>query len=206
MFRGKYLDELKKVYQRGELHFAGGTAALADSTTFRDFLAMLKTHDWVVYAKPPFAGAEKVLAYLGRYTHRVAIANHRLVSFEDGQVRFRWRDYAHDNKTKIMALTTEEFLRRFLLHTLPRGFVKIRHYGLLGNRCRHQKLARCRVLLGQPEPEPAEPTSVEAMMLQLTGIDIQRCPTCGQGRLRIIAILAPIRTSPPMPKATGPPL
>jgi hypothetical protein len=206
VFRGKYLDALKKVYQRGELHFAGGTAALADSTTFRDFLAMLKTHDWVVYAKPPFAGAGQVLAYLGRYTHRVAIANHRLVSFANGQVRFRWRDYAHGNKIKIMALSTEEFLRRFLLHTLPSGFVKIRHYGLLSNRYRHQKLARCRALLEQPEPAPAEPSSVEDMMLRLTGVDIQRCPICGQGRLRMIAVLAPIRTSPPIPKATGPPL
>jgi hypothetical protein len=168
-------------------------------------LATLKANDWVVYAKPPFAGAEQVLAYLGRYTHRVAIANHRLVSFEDGDVRFRWRDYAHGNKTKVMALRAEEFLRRFLLHTLPAGFVKIRHYGLLGNRCRHEKVARCRALLDQPDPEPAEPESVEAMMLRLTGIDIQRCPACAQGRLRMIAVLAPTPTAPPYPKATGPP-
>ena len=146
-----------------------------------------------------------VWAYLGRYTHRVAIANHRLVSFEDGEVRFRWRDYAHGNKTRIMALSAEEFLRRFLLHTLPSGFVKIRHYGLLGNRCRHEKLARCRSLLHQPDPEPSEPESVEAMMLRLTGIDIQRCPACRHGRLRVIAVLAPTRTPPPTPKATGPP-
>jgi hypothetical protein len=205
LLRGKYLAALTQAYQGGELHFGGSTAQLADTTAFRGFLATLKAHDWVVYAKPPFAGAEQVLAYLGRYTHRVAIANHRLVSFEDGEVRFRWRDYAHGNKTKVMALSAEEFLRRFLLHTLPAGFVKIRHYGLLGNRCRHQKITRCRMLLGQPDPESSEPESVEAMMLRLTGIDIQRCPACAHGRLRVIAVLVPTPTYPPHPKATGPP-
>jgi hypothetical protein len=206
VFRGKYLDALAQAHQGGELHFGGSTAELADSAGFRGFLATLKANDWVVYAKPPFAGAEQVLAYLGRYTHRVAIANHRLVSFEDGEVRFRWRDYAHGNKTKIMALGAEEFLRRFLLHTLPAGFVKIRHYGLLGNRCRHEKVTRCRVLLDQPEPEPLQSESVEDLMLRLTGIDIQRCPACQQGRLQVIAVLAPTPTYAPHPKATGPPL
>ena len=206
VFRGKYLAALAQAHQGGELHFAGSMAPLADPADFRGFLATLKAQDWVVYAKPPFADAEQVLAYLGRYTHRVAIANHRLVSFEDGEVRFRWRDYAHGNKTKIMALGAEEFLRRFLLHTLPAGFVKIRHYGLLGNRCRHEKVSRCRVLLDQPEPEPLESESVEDLMLRLTGIDIQRCPACQQGRLQVIAVLAPTPTYAPHPKATGPPL
>ena len=133
VFRGKYLDALAQAHQGGELHFASSTAPLADTAAFRGFLATLKARDWVVYAKPPFAGAEQVLAYLGRYTHRVAIANHRLVSFEDGEVRFRWRDYAHGNKTKVMALGAEEFLRRFLLHTLPAGFM--RSPGLCGECC-----------------------------------------------------------------------
>ena len=141
-----------------------------------------------------------------RYTHRVAIANHRLVSFENGEVRFRWRDYANGNKTKIMNLSGEEFIRRFLLHTLPSGFVRIRHYGLLGNRCRHAKLARCRTLLDQPQPEPAlAPESVDVMMLRLTGIDIYRCPYCHQGRLRVFITLAPSHPEKPHPKATGPP-
>jgi len=205
VFRGKYLEALTQAYNGGELHFAGTTAPLGERGAFRLFLAQLRTHDWVVYAKPPFAGAAQVLAYLGRYTHRVAIANHRLVSFENGEVSFHWRDYAHGNRTKIMALSAEEFIRRFLLHVLPSGFVKIRHYGLLGNRCRHEKVARCRVLLNQPAPEPQEPESVEAMMLRLTGIDIQRCPACQQGRMRVIAVLAPVPTYPPTPKATGPP-
>lgn len=203
VFRGKYLDALTRAYRDGELRFAGSTVQLADTAAFRGLLATLKEHDWVVYAKPPFAGAQQVLAYLGRYTHRVAIANHRLVSFDNGKVCFRWRDYAHGNKTKTMALSAEEFIRRFLLHTLPSRFVKIRHYGLLGNRCRHEKVGRCRALLAQPEPETSEPESVEAMMLRLTGIDIQRCRACRQGRLRMIAVLAP--TYPPSPRATGPP-
>ena len=203
VFRAKYLEALAQAYQGGELHFGGSTAPLAAPAAFRGWLATLRQRDWVVYAKPPFAGAQQVLAYLGRYTHRVAIANHRLVSFDDGQVRFHWRDYAHGNASKTMTLSAEEFLRRFLLHTLPPGFVRIRHYGLLGNRCRHQNLARCRTLLDQPAPEPSETESVEAMMLQLTGIDIQRCPACQQGRLRVITTLAP--SVAPTPKATGPP-
>ena len=206
VFRGKYLEYLQQRYAAAELRFGGSTAPLADPAAFRRLLAELRTHDWVVYAKPPFAGAAQVLAYLGRYTHRVAIANHRLVSFENGQVRFRWRDYADGNKTKIMALTGEEFLRRFLLHTLPSGFVRIRHYGLLGNRCRHTKLAQCRTLLEQPAPEPVtEPESAEAMMLRLTGIDIQRCPYCHQGRLRRVMVLVRGAPNKPVPKATGPP-
>ena len=205
VFRAKYIEALAQAYQHGELHFAGSTAPLDDPAVFRGWLATLKDPDWVVYAKPPFAGAQQVLAYLGRYTHRVAIANHRLVSFEDGQVRLRWRDYAHGNASKTMTLSAEEFLRRFLLHTLQRGFVRIRHYGLLGNRCRHQKLARCRALLDQPAPEPCEPESPEVMMLRLTGIDIQCCPACQQGRLRVINTFAPTPSVRPTPKATGPP-
>lgn len=204
VFRGKYLDALAHAYQHGELHFAGSTESLAKAGAFRLFVAKLKTHDWVVYAKPPFAGATEVFAYLGRYTHRVAIANHRLVSFDGTQVRFRWRDYANGNKTKIMSLSADEFLRRFLLHTLPSRFVRIRHYGLLGNRCRHDKLAHCRTLLHQPHPEPHQPESVDAMMLRLTGLDIHRCRHCQQGRLRVITVLPPA-SLPMTPRATGPP-
>ncbi len=206
VFRGKYLDYLAQAYQRGELRFAGSTTALVEPEAFRALLAQLRTPDWVVYAKPPFAGAEQVLAYLGRYTHRVAIANHRLVSFDGEQVRFRWRDYAHGNKVKVMTLSAEEFLRRFLLHTLPPRFVRIRHYGLLGNRCRQAKLAQCRTQLGQPPPEPLEPESVEAMMWRLTGIELYRCRACQQGQLRVVALLPPLRTHTPTPRATGPPL
>ena len=206
VYRGKFLDYLQHSHADGELRFGGSTTPLADPGAFRRFLGELKAHDWVVYAKPPFAGAAQVLAYLGRYTHRVAIANHRLVSFENGKVRFRWRDYADRNTIKIMALTGEEFIRRFLLHTLPSRFVRIRHYGLLGNRCRQAKLAHCRLLLEQvaPEPVPA-PESAEAMMMRLTGIDIHRCPYCHQGRLRVFMTIAPTALGKPEPKAAGPP-
>ena len=132
-------------------------------------------YDWVVYTKAPLAGAEHVLAYPGRYAHKTAIANHRLVNFDGEHVRFRWRDYADGNKVKVIRLDAEVFIRRFLLHVLPRGFTRLRHYGLLANRCRAGKLARCRNLLGQPAPEPREPESTEEMILRLTGIDLTLC-------------------------------
>tara|TARA_R110001592_G_scaffold343029_2_gene633226 strand:- start:4514 stop:5695 length:1182 start_codon:yes stop_codon:yes gene_type:complete len=205
VFRAKYLEALFQVHRDGQLRFSGATSALSDIAAFQEFISELKAKEWVVYAKPPFGGAAQVMAYLGRYTHRVAIANHRLVSFEHDTVRFRWRDYAHGNATKVMALDAGEFLRRFLLHTLPHGFVRIRHYGLLGNRCRHSKLAHCRALLEQPEPEPAPTESAEDMMLRLADIDVQRCPHCKQGQLRVIATIDPESSRPPAPRATGPP-
>ena len=138
-----------------------------------------------------FAGAANVLAYLGRYTHKSAIANHRLVDFDGEHVRFRWRDYARGNQRKVMRLDAGEFIRRFLLHVLPRRFTRLRHYGLLGNRGRARKLALCRTLLAQPIPEPREPETPQAMMLRLTGIDITVCRQCGHGALRRILLLAP---------------
>ena len=132
----------------------------------------LRSNNWVVYSKAPFAGAEQVLAYLGRYTHKTAIGNHRLVDFDGEHVRFRWRDYADGNKVKVMRLDADEFVRRFLLHVLPRGFTRLRHYGLLANRCRARKLALCRGLLHQRAPEPREPETTREMLLRLTGIDI----------------------------------
>ena len=138
-----------------------------------------------------------MLAYLGRYTHKSAIANHRLVDFDGEHVRFRWRDYAHGNKVKIMTLAAGEFIRRFLLHVLPRRFTRLRHYGVLGNRGRAQKLALCRVLLAQPAPEPRESETPPAMMLRLTGIDITVCRRCGRAGLRQAFVLAPLRLVSP---------
>jgi len=129
-------------------------AGLADPVAFTAFLAALRATDWVVYAKPPFAGPAQVLEYLGRYTHRVAISNDRLVSVEDDHVRFRWKDYTPGHRVKTMTLPAAEFLRRFLLHVLPAGFVRIRHCGFLANRGRTAKLARCRALLATPSPAP----------------------------------------------------
>jgi len=192
VFRGKYLAGLQEAFARGTLRFAGSVAGLADPGAFRQFLATCRATDWVVYAKPPFAGPAQVLEYLGRYTHRVAISNDRLLSIDDGQVRFRWKDYAHGKHLKLMTLSAEEFLRRFLLHILPDRFVRIRHFGVLANRGRRAKLARCRQLLAvPPAPPPAPPEPVAALVQRLTGVDITRCPACRVGRLRIVAVFRP---------------
>jgi hypothetical protein len=154
----------------------------------------------VVYAKPPFGGPEQVLAYLGRYTHRIAIGNERLLDSKNGSVRFRYRDYAHGNKVKVMRLSAEEFIHRFLFHLLPKGFMRIRHYGLLANRHRTEHLHACRAALDAPTPAPREAETVEVFLARVLGTEANRCPHCGQGRLR------PIRALPPLPRATGPPL
>jgi hypothetical protein len=203
VFRGKYLELLMHAHRRGTLAFGGSTAALADRPTFMRFIATLRRADWVVYAKPPFAGPEQVIAYLGRYTHRVAIANDRLVALEDDHVSFRWRDYRDGARCKTMRLEAVEFIRRFLLHVLPQGFMRIRHYGLFANRQRRTKLARCRELLAQPEPKARSEESVAAMMRRITGRDILACPHCGEGRLQVVAILRPQRWTAHY--ATGPP-
>ena len=192
VFRGKYLAGLRQAFARGELRFAGSVAGLAEPAAFAAFLATCRATDWVVYAKPPFAGPTQALEYLGRYTHRVAISNDRLLSVDDDQVRFRWKDYAHGSRLKLMTLSAEEFLRRFLLHILPDRFVRIRHFGVLANRDRRAKLARCRQLLAvPPAPPPAPPEPVAALVQRLTGVDIAQCPVCRAGRLRIVAVFRP---------------
>lgn len=200
VFRGKYLEALKETFEADKLDFAGETASLADAAAFRAFLTKLRAKDWVVYAKRPFGGPEEVLAYLGRYTHRIAITNERILACENGEVHFRWRDYAHGNKVKVMRLPVEEFIRRFLLHVLPKGFMRIRHYGLLANRHRTEHLDACRTALNVPAPAPTEPETVEAFLSRVLGADVNRCPHCREGRLR------PITPVPPLPRATGPPL
>jgi Putative transposase len=134
VFRGKFLAGLKRLYRRGKLNCSGPAAALAAPQQFAQLLRRLHRHDWVVYAKPAFGGAIQVLRYLGRYTHRVAISNHRLLAFDGEHVTFRYKDYAHGGKHRKMALNAVEFLRRFFLHVLPKGFVRIRHFGFLANR------------------------------------------------------------------------
>ncbi len=150
----------------------------------------------MVYAKRPFAGPRQVLAYLGRYTHRVAIGNQRLVSLSDTAVRFRWRDYAHDNATKVMALAPAEFIRRFLLHVLPTGFMRIRHYGWLANRSKRERISRLRQLLDQPEPPKPPVESVAAFLLRVCHLDITCCPQCGAPALRV-QLFDPRSRSPP---------
>lgn len=174
VFRGKFVAGLKHAFHKRELVFPGLLKPLAEEKAFRAFLRLLFCQDWVVYAKPPFGGPRHVLQYLARYTHRVAISNHRLVSFADNKVTFRWKDYAHGNKRRLMTLTAEEFLRRFLLHVLPRGFVRIRFFGFMANRRRTELLPRCQQLLSTTR-EQSVPTSSAGDSQRSTG---WRCPMC----------------------------
>ena len=205
VFRGKYLTALRDAYTQGGLEFAGSMAPLGDARTFQRLLAPLWQQPWVVYAKPPFASAQQVMSYLGRYTHRVALSNDRLVALREGQVVFRWRDRRHSNRPKVMTLAAEEFIRRFLLHVLPAGFMRIRHYGVLGNRCRTPKRATCRRLFAQQAPPVLPRESAATVMRRLTGIDIERCPHCHQGRLVGMATLYPLGPPQWVPEAGRPP-
>jgi hypothetical protein len=182
-FRGKFLAMTKRAFADGKLSFQGDLAPLHDSKAFAAHLAPCYRTDWVVYAKKPFGGPTQVLKYLARYTHRVAISNHRLLSLEDGWVRFRWKDYAHGNKKRVMTLDAAEFIRRFLLHVLPRGFMRIRHYGLLANARRAELLARCCEALAADKPqEPAVPSEAPAPPSD----DAARCPMCRVGRMVMV--------------------
>jgi hypothetical protein len=181
VFRGKFVDALKLAFQNGQLNFQANLKLLAQPKIFAAWLRPLYRQDWVVYLKRPFGGPEYVLQYLGRYTHRVAISNHRLVSFRDGQVTFRWRDSAHHNQQKLRALPVDEFLRRFLLHILPQGFVRIRHYGFLASRRRATTLPLCFQLLGAAH-QPTTSSSEKSRPLY-------RCPKCG-GSMKVIERLA----------------
>ena len=195
VFRAKYLDALAHAFAHGDLTFAAGTASLAEPAGFAALITQLKATPWVVYAKRPFGGPVQVLQYLGRYTHRIAISNARLISLVDGVVQFRWKDYADRGRTKTMALGVEEFLRRFLLHILPRGFVRIRHFGLLANRPRRAALACARQLLGAVTPPASSPDPSAA------DVDPTRCPICRQGHWQVVQILRPLTAplGPPPP-------
>jgi len=199
--RGKFIAALKHAFTHGHLKFAGSTQPLASPQAQQRFVAQLYRHDWVVYAKPAFSGPESVLDYLGRYTHRIALSNHRLLSVNATEIRFRYKDYAHGNKVKVMGLHPHEFLRRFLIHVLPQGFMRIRHYGLLANRTKRAKLAQARIALDAPPvpPTPAAET-VEAFWLRVANLDIHLCPHCRAGRMRTIGpILAAPARAPPAP-------
>ncbi len=183
LFRRLFLEGLAALHRKGSLRFFGELSILSDSSAFADWLAPFRKKDWIVYAKPPFGGPEAVLAYLSRYTHRVAIANSRLISADAGTVAFRWKDYRikHGDRMKIMRLDTNEFIRRFLIHILPDGFHRIRHYGILASAKRKVNVARIRTLIDvSPKPpkaggdEPVAPLTLR-----------QPCPDCG-GRMRII--------------------
>src|SRR5215831_17489689 len=181
IFRGKFVAALKQAFRDGQLNFHGDLKLLAQTKTFAAWLRPLYRQDWIVYLKRPFGGPEYVLQYLGRYTHRVAISNHRLVSLADGKVIFRWRDSAHNNEQKLMTLSLDEFLRRFLLHLLPKGFVRIRHFGFLANRRRSALLSLCFHLLGATQESPAE----EHASYTEDAPGLYRCPKCG-GPMKVI--------------------
>ena len=187
LFRRLFLERLQAAHAAGRLRFFGSLDGLSIKSDFDDALKPMRKKSWVVYAKPPFGSPEHVLAYLGRYTHRVAIANSRLVSLEDGTVSFRWRDYRHGNAQKHMTLDADEFIRRFLLHSLPDGFHRIRHYGFLANGCRRARLAIIRPLLALAMPTASDNEST-APRRQIPVFDPTACPCCG-GTLRIVATL-----------------
>jgi Putative transposase/Transposase zinc-binding domain len=205
VFRGKFLARLRTAYAAGRLHLASGpTDPAAAHARFEQLISAAVRTDWVVHAKRPFGGPEVVLKYLARYTHRVAISNARLVGFQDGQVRFRYKDYAHGNRKRVMTLTALEFVRRLLLHVLPRGFMRIRHYGIMANRQRREQLALCRELLASRSP--AEPESPATLPLpeSLPSVTPTRvCPICGAGRMIVIEEFPPLPDGPEILSGSG---
>jgi Putative transposase/Transposase zinc-binding domain len=214
LFRRLFLEELEDAFYQGQLRFPGSIEALQETFAFANLLCLQEEHEWVVYAKPPFGGPQQAIEYLGRYTHRVAISNHRLLSDEDGRVSFQWKNYKHENKknsqaeapikgasqaeapikgaSQVMTLDADEFIRRFLIHTLPAGFQRIRHFGFLANCHRTAKLTLCRKLLMVPItgllPQPAE---CRQLLEAITEKEFSRCPHCGIGTMIRIAILPP---------------
>jgi len=200
LFRRLFLEALQHVFDSGKLAFYNAQEPLRDRRAFVQFVDRMKDVEWVVYAKRPFAGPQQVLDYVGRYTHRVAISNNRLLDIENGQVCFEWKDYRAGGQVKTMTLSADEFIRRFLLHVLPDGFQRIRYYGFLGNRYRKQKLEQCRRLLGMPDR--ADPTDTAAKDYRdryeaLTGISLHQCPQCRQGCMVMVEIFPrlPCRTA-----------
>jgi hypothetical protein len=202
-----FLEYLTAAFDAGKLKFFHTLEPLWERRAFLRTLAPLWNAKWVVHAKRPFAGPEQVLDYVGRYTHRVAISNNRLESMDDANVSFRWKDYRGNNKQKTMTLTGEEFIRRFLLHVVPRGFQRIRYYGFLANSCREQKLARCRELLANqkppapsaepPAPEPAK--DYRDQYQHLTGASLRECPACHHGIMIVIGAVKPVPRPVPFP-------
>ena len=194
LFRRKFLTYLREAFRQGKLSFHGELNQLAQPDSFEALCHKASKIQWVVHAKAPFGGPEQVLKYLARYTHRVAISNSRLLSLENGQVTFQWKDYADHNQTKTMKLEAVEFMRRFLLHVLPRGFVRIRQFGFLANRVRQENLALCRSLLNA-QPPVTNPGTPAASNADSKGPDPEsnRCPICKLGRLVLAEVIPPDR-------------
>ena len=204
LFRGKMLYYLRESWKAEELEFLGNIANLQDPAEFSSFLNDLYSREWVVYSKPPFKGPERLLEYLGRYTHKIAIGNHRIIKMQRGEVFFLWRDYADGNTNKTMRLEASEFIRRFLLHVLPARFVKIRYYGLLANRNSNTMLDQCRRLLGvvtEKADAKIKDGTWQELLLKLCGIDLIQCPFCQEGIMIRKETVLPLRcNSPPWEK------
>jgi Putative transposase/Transposase zinc-binding domain len=192
LFRAKFASLLKRAFHQAKLSFHGKLQPLAKNRNFFSWLNESMRSEWVVYAKPPFGGPQQVLKYLARYTHRVAISNRRLVTLQNGSVTFRWKDYTQGNQPAMMTLRAAEFIRRFLLHVLPKGLVRIRHFGFLANRCRRQKILLCRSLLNVALPSKTQDSNaLDASLATAKEKAIDRCPACKVGRLRPVEILLP---------------
>lgn len=202
LFRRRFLELLGQAFNRGELGFCSALESLRERKAFQRYLDPLREKEWIVYAKAPFAGPEQVLDYVGRYTHRVAISNNRLLDIDHEQVSFRWRDYRDGDAHKIMTLEADEFIRRFLLHILPPGFQRIRYYGLLGNRHRQEKLEQCRRLLDMSPAIPKDtnttaPADYRDRYEALTGVSLHECPVCHHGHMIAFEQLSPSRAPEP---------
>lgn len=196
MFRGKYLFYLNELYKRNKLKFPGKIKGLQSKEIFYEFKDSLYKKEWIVYSKAPFSSAEYVLQYLGRYTHRVAISNNRIIKVDNEKIIFKWRDYKDKSKEKIMSLKPEEFIRRFSMHILPDRFVKIRHYGILGNRNKKLKFKRC-IEIFRIKPKELENLSSAELFFKLTGIKIGKCKKCEKGNLIKLGKIMPRSASPP---------
>ena len=199
LFRGKFLSYLQQAFDQGQLGFHGQLKPLARSVTWKRWRNTLRAKEWVVYAKPPFGGPVQVLKYLARYTHRVAISNQRLLSIEAGRVTFSWKNYAQGNRPSTLVLDALEFIRRFLLHVLPRGFVRIRYYGFLANGQRKTKLPLIRALLGQAQPPPPSPPTAGDSDAGGEEDAAERCPRCRQGWMIVIEQVPPTTQGAPTP-------
>jgi Putative transposase/Transposase zinc-binding domain len=206
LFRRLFLQALQQAFDAGNLQFFSALEPLRTPRAFRRHLAPLRSAEWVVYTKAPFDGPEQVLRYVARYTHRVAISNDRVLDIEDGRVSFSWKDYRDNNQRKTMTLAAQEFIRRFLMHVLPKGFQRIRHYGFLANRARGRKLGLCRELLRMPPHDPGcyLKKDYRQRYEEITGCSLMQCPICKQGEMLVIEVLPdtrPRRRKHPAPRA-----
>ena len=200
LFRRLFLSYLENDFDHGKLQLFSSLEACRIRRAFLRYIGPTRKVKWVVYAKPPFAGPDEVLKYVAGYTHSVAISNSRLLDIKNEKVRFRWKDYRNENRQKTMALSADEFIRRFLLHVLPEGFQRIRYYGFLANRHREENLARCRELLKMPPPEPKAEVKEDYRdrYEELTGHSLKTCPACHEGEMIVIETLQRTTIRPPI--------